>query len=520
MSLKELADKSRWALPIALLALLFLALRLPALEADPPMKLPYGINTRELWAEGAAKAHEARNYALFGHFRTNPVDNYQFWRPQAPVWVYSLAATFKLLGVSIWSARLHSVVVALLGFVALLVYARTKLSQLALLALGVFLAASHFYIQYTRVGLVEPMVNLFAVTTLLCAYRALDDPSWLFYATVSFLLGVFSKMSGLVLLPVLGVSAFVSIRRAELDAKAALSTLAPSLILLASAAVYMTSGEYRQRAAWAVAHVGYAKEGQVTVDTDKLELLSVLERYFSVKRWIDRFFLLFPVAAVCSIPAIVHTVREFARSRRVGWDELNLLWLVSVHASLQLSPLTDIRFYLCLFPPVALLGARGLDLASTALARQRGAAAALACAAIGLCLFIELPRHAAWFQARTYGVREANRQVREHVGARADAVLVGLWAPWLTLETPYKFYIVRERFNVTKEALGQLGITHLVLAPGDRSGKFVQKSFPRPFREKRALTSFDVYTQHITLYELPETLGAPRAAANADAEQP
>jgi hypothetical protein len=33
------------------------------------------------------------------------------------------------------------------------------------------------------------------------------------------------------------------------------------------------------------------------------------------------------------------------------------------------------------------------------------------------------------------------------------AVVVGLWVPWLTLETPYKFYIVRERFNVKKESL-------------------------------------------------------------------
>jgi hypothetical protein len=81
-----------------------------------------------------------------------------------------------------------------------------------------------------------------------------------------------------------------------------------------------------------------------------------------------------------------------------------------------------------------------------------------------------------------------------------------LWAPWLTLQTPYKFYIVRDYFNVTKPALARLGITHLLLAPGDRSGKHVQKSFPRQFRSKRSLDTFRVYTQPITLFELTEPI--------------
>lgn len=508
IELRKAVSRHQWTLAVVLLSVLFLALRLPALQADPPMKLPYGIHTRELWAEGAAKAHEARNYALFGSWRTNPADNYQFWRPQAPVWVYSLAGVFKVLGVSVLSARLHSVAVACLGFVALLAYGRRKLSATGLIALGIFLGVNHFYIQYTRVGLVEPMVNLFAAAMLLCAHRALDDPRWLLYASACFLLAVFSKMSGLVLLPLLVTSAVVSLRRAKLDARRTLYALAPCLILLGATAVYMTSPEYQERASWAIAHVGYAKEGQTSVDTDKLEPLQIFTRYFSGKRWVERFFLLFPVAAAFCVPAVVHTLRQFWRTKQLGWDELTLLWLLLTHASLQVSPLMNLRFYLCLFPPVALMGARGLDVTLGMLARHRGAARSVALVAFASCLAIDLPRHADWLRNRSYGVLEANRTVKQHIGAREDAVVVGLWAPWLTLETPYKFYIVRERFNVTKEALARLGVTHLLLAPGDRSGKFVQKSFPQQFRAKRPLTSFDVYTQHITLYELREPLGA------------
>ena len=122
--LKAPNSKLRSALLLVSLLLLFVGLRALALTADPPAKLPYDINTRELFAEGAAKAHEARNYALFGQWQTHPVDNYQFWRPQAPVWVYSLAAVFKLCGVSIASFRAHSILVAGAGLLLCLLYGK------------------------------------------------------------------------------------------------------------------------------------------------------------------------------------------------------------------------------------------------------------------------------------------------------------------------------------------------------------------------------------------------------------
>lgn len=490
---------------LALSLAAFAAVRLWAIEADPPATLPGGVPTRELWAEGAAKAHEARNYALFGRWQTNIADNYQFWRPQAPVWVYSLAAFFKVLGVSILTARLHSVAVATAGFAICLWYARRSLSVLGLVALGVFLGGNYFYIQYTRVGLLEPMVNLFAAATVLCCYRTLSSPAWLTAATVSFLLCVFSKMTGLVLAPILLGCAVLGLRRARLTGSDMGWAVLPSIALLVAAGVFMSSDTYLEKVIWNVAHAAYAQEGGVSVDTSRIDLSAIFERYVSPKRW-QRIFLFFPVASLLCVPALLRAARDLWRTRTVHWDTLTVLWFLAMHASLQLSPLTDVRFSLTLFPPLALLAARGLDVCLDWLRSWPRLAPTLAAATLLLSLSIDFSRQFAWFKSRTYAVRDANERVVELIGPQSDAVVVGMWAPWLTLQTPYKFYVVRDRFNVTKSALARLGITHLLLAPGDRSGKHVQKRFPRQFRSKRALGSFRVYTQTLTLFELTEPI--------------
>ena len=65
------------------LTLLFIGLRCWMLTADAPLSV-LGRDARELFAEPAAKSHEARNWAVFGAFKVSPVDDYQFWRAQSP----------------------------------------------------------------------------------------------------------------------------------------------------------------------------------------------------------------------------------------------------------------------------------------------------------------------------------------------------------------------------------------------------------------------------------------------------
>ena len=145
------------------LVLAFVALRLAFFDADPPRYLPNGYHAIELFGEPPDKSHEARNYALFGAFHTNPVDNYQFWRAQSPVWVYPLAAFYSAFGVGYAQLRTFATLGSALGLVGLLFIARRRLSTVGTGALGLFVVCDYIGLHYGRVGLLEPALNALLV---------------------------------------------------------------------------------------------------------------------------------------------------------------------------------------------------------------------------------------------------------------------------------------------------------------------------------------------------------------------
>lgn len=493
-------------LPLLGWVVVFVAIRAIALEADPPLKLPHGRPSQELWAEGAAKAQEARNWALFGRWQTNPADNYQFWRPQAPVWVYSLAAFLKLFGVTLVAHRAHSILVAALGFVVVMQYARHRLSATAWGVLGLLLAGNYYYILYTRVGLIEPMVNLFSALLVYCVYRALTQPLWLVPATWALLLAVFSKMSGLYLLPLLLIGAGVSFARGRsLGWRFWLIPGLHAAALALLAVLYMRSDAYVQRVVWVIAHMAYNRDGATEVDVTRLDPWQLPARLVDWERWRWRFFPLFPVSATLSLLTLAHTAKTWWQKRALDWDALTVLWLLAAWAPLQLTNNTYVRFYLVLFMPMALLGARGFDLALSWLKGRPTWRSALTVAVVATFLNIHGGHYRSWYVHRTHQVRDTNRRVVEVVGPR-KAVFVGMWALWLTFETPYEFYTVRNYFNIDKAAQRQLGVTHLMLRPKDLSGSIVRRNFPKPFGKKRLLERFRVKNETISLYALQKPL--------------
>jgi 4-amino-4-deoxy-L-arabinose transferase-like glycosyltransferase len=498
--------------PLALLAWVacFVIARALWVDADPPGALPNGARSQELWAEGAAKAQEARNWALFGTWQTNAADNYQFWRVQAPVWVYSLAASLKLFGAKTVVLRMHSIWVGAVGFALTLVLGRHGLRRVGWGALGAFLALSYYYVIYTRAGLLEPMVNLFAAALVLCTYLALSRPLWLVPATWALVLAVFSKMSGLFLLPVLLIGGATALYRARSSGpRAWLPPLAHAVAVLGSVVLYMSSAAYRQRVVWNVAHMAYNLDGRTEVDMERVDFGRVFERLLEPQRYHSALFPLFPVALVLCVPALVRLVRSLIRREPLGWDGLCWLWLASGFASLQLTDSTYVRFYLVLFPPVALLGARGLDLALEWLGPRRALRMALAGVTLGAFLYINVRQYADWWRKRTYQVRDTNRAVRR-LTRNQQAVFIGMWAPWLTFDTSHKFYTVRSYFNVTKPALAELGVTHLLLRPNDLSGSIFSRHFRDEFASKRKLARFRVHGNSLTLFQLREPLRAAR----------
>jgi 4-amino-4-deoxy-L-arabinose transferase-like glycosyltransferase len=499
--------------PLAVVAWVacFVIARALGVDADPPAALPNGARSQELWAEGAAKAQEARNWALFGTWQTNPADNYQFWRVQAPVWVYSLAAFLKLFGVKTIVLRMHSIAVGALGFALTLVLGRQGLRRVGWGALGTFLAFSYYYVLYTRAGLIEPMVNLFAAALVLCTYLALSRPIWLVPATWALVLAVFSKMSGLFLLPVLLVGgATASYRARRSGPRVWLPPLAHAAAVLGGVAIYMSSAAYRQRLVWNVAHMAYNKDGHTEVDMERIDFGRVFERLLEPYRYHTALFPLFPVALVLCVPALVRLVRSLSRREALGWDALCALWLASGFASLQLTDSTYVRFYLVLFPPVALLGARGLDVALEWLGPRRALRIVVVVMTLGAFAFINVRQYADWWQKRTYQVRDTNRKVRRLI-RHQRAVVIGMWAPWLTFDSRHEFYTVRSYFNVTRPALAKLGVTHLLLRRNDLSGSIFRRHFPHSFDRKRKLAQFRVHRESLTLFELREPLREARS---------
>lgn len=479
-------------------------------DADPPSALPNGARSQELWAEGAAKAQEARNWALFGRFQSNPADNYQFWRIQAPVWVYSLAATLKLFGAKTVVLRMHSIMVGALGFALTLWFGRYGLRRVGWGALGAFLALSYYYILYTRAGLLEPMVNLFSAALVLCTYLAFSRPLWLVPATWALVFAVFSKMSGLYLLPVLllgGGAALYQVRRAGY--RVWLPPLAHAGVVLGAVTLYMSSSAYRQRVVWNVAHMAYNRDGGTEVDMDRIDLAHVFVRLFDPQRYQAALFPLFPVALALCVPALVSLVLSLRRREVPRWDVLCWLWLLSAFASLQLTNSTYVRFYLVLFPPVALLGARGLDALLEWLASWRPAQVGVVVVALGAFLYINGEQYQNWWQRRTYQVRDTNRQIRKLTQGE-HAVFIGMWAPWLTFDSRHEFYTVRNYFNVTKPVLAQLGVTHLLLRPKDLSGSVFKRHYRREYSTKRKLGRFRVHGSSLTLFKLKKPLKAAR----------
>ena len=106
-----------------LLAGILLALsagaRIYRLEADPPREIVRGYQTHTHFRDEPAKAHEARNRALFGRWRLGDVDQYGLWARPSPVWAYGQYLWFSLFGVSWASARLYVVAYAVGGLTLL-----------------------------------------------------------------------------------------------------------------------------------------------------------------------------------------------------------------------------------------------------------------------------------------------------------------------------------------------------------------------------------------------------------------
>lgn len=499
-------DSRAWAI-IVVIAVLFVGIRLVYLRADLPTRLPnHSREWAELIVEGPAKAQEARNKALFGTWKTNALDNYQFWRVQSPVWVYPLSWSFRAFGVGYAQLRLHSILTAALALLAVMLIAAQRLAGWSLFASGLLIALNYYYVFFCRAGLLEPMLNSMLAVTVLCLLMALTTPLWLIGAQVAFALAFLTKQSALVLLPLLlivTVWSVVRARRSRQPTSHWVLPLASLAVITIGLVLYVCQEAYWRTVIWNFEHVLLSDARVGKVDVSRVPFGKIFDRLASWKRWRNGFFLLMPAAAPLILIDLTRMVVSMVRQRRVDpWDALAALWFLSVFASLQLTSLKSVRFLIMLIPPGALLAASGLQtllrLADQAQKRWLPERTPkLTWVVLAAVIGVVGATHGRWFVGWVskvdYVLADTNRDIEAQIGER-EAVVLGAWAAPLVFDTPYQTYYVKSTFNKSREALESMNVTHLLVRNrSDWTYRFIKKTFPDAARRAKTVKTYDLW---------------------------
>ncbi len=489
-----------------LAVLLYLAPRLSGLDADPPREIAMGSLGAELMVEPPAKAHEARNWALFGSFKINDADNYQFWRAQSPAWVYPLALSFKTFGVSYATLRTTATAFGLLGRLGMVLLAHRRFGALGAVLAAVLFGTEQFGIFFGRSGILEPVVAAWCVLGLCFLDRAFERVAWLAPAAIALVVALATKLAALPAVPVFVVFGAVALFRGEGSArKARVRWLALGALVLVVAAlgVYAASPSYTRTLAWNFQHMLFAKEGGIELDLDALDEEEMGADFDQVQKRLFRMSWMFPFTLAGTTLELGRQAYLAAR-RRTDLRELMLVaYFLSFAVGVLVPRFSGIRFLTLLAVPMALLTIQFVAAATARLAERMPlvgrvfpVAFAVSFAGYGL---------GTWAYARshmTYEIRTAAALLREHIGDRPNAVVIGLWSAPIVLETPYKHYYVKSHFNATAEALHDLAPTHTALLEGDYTRTILRREWPEAIEQGKTLATFSLRDKPMTLAEI------------------
>ncbi len=502
----------RWLVPLGVAVLvlgLMVGLRVYDLGIDPPRHVLDGYDAQAHFRDEVAKAHEARNKALYGEWYLGEHDTYRFWRRQSPVWVWSQYFWFETFGVGWTQARAFAVVHALIALAVLFWLALVRHGLAAAVVATLLLGLCWPFVVYSRLALMEAAVIGYLMLAALGLERLDADPGrarlWAPFAALAFLGACFTKQSGLLLLPPFVVAmGWIGLSHAR------------------TAAADELTGEWRERARvllrqpvmrWAL--VGLAAVAVVllvqVLDPSYGDRLRFNAKHFTrakgaspiTSAWHafwdglfgERMWLI--VTVLAPAPVMLGGL-EVLRSTVAGlraWREQRLtgapvspleavvdpveawmvLWFVLALAASLASPARAIRFQLFIVPPAAwLAGALAGRVWRQAWTRPwQGVTARVALVlAVAIPAAASLERFGAWMRDSGHTAERAGPELERLLGDR-HAVVVGEFAAQVTFETPYvHYYVRRELGSGTRDAIEAMQITHVVF---ERRGDFVRK---------------------------------------------
>ena len=509
-----------WLAALVALLLLNAGLRLVRLQADSPSLAGPFRNVAPYKDEGE-KAYEARNRVLFGQWQTHPADNFRFWRVQSPVWTYTLVLVFETLGVSYASLRLVSIFAALVVLAAGSRLLRRAGFQLGAIFWPVILGLNLYFLVYTRLGLMEPMMLAWVSLSAWFLAESQKKPGRFIPASLFFLAAIFTKQSALLFAPIWAGSGLRLLRpRQEQnptgESRANLLALgAGGLIVALPCLLALLNPDFRALVDMNFRHGFHVtEEEEMTTAGGRLALIAAS---FSPENLWQGFFRTLPSASLFGIAWIISILRRAAKKREVQFFEWMLLtWFGIGRLAAVSTPHQVVRFHLFYFVPLSLLAAMSLE----RLWRARSAGPSgrwkliagrglVAAALIYELLMTALP-WAQWVKNPRYDLLDASRRLGEVLTEEEKSlgrtpVVIGEWAGPLSLENRMLLYYVKGPFNQSREQLQAFGITHLLEStnrydPG--AGRFA-KLFPETYAPKQKVAELKVRGRELTLWRLP-----------------
>jgi hypothetical protein len=169
--------------------------------ADPPWRSTVGV----VWHDEGAWVHNARNKALFGHWRLDE------WNPVfvAPVFTGLEYLSFSAFGVGVRQARLVSAAAGFMSVLLLALGVRRIAGPLAGSIAGLLLATNYVYVMYNRAAIMEALMASFIVASWYCSTRAEKQPMWGALAGACATLAFFTKAAAAFYIGALGLLAVI-----------------------------------------------------------------------------------------------------------------------------------------------------------------------------------------------------------------------------------------------------------------------------------------------------------------------
>lgn len=514
---------------VAGLLILNAGVRLVCLHADSP-PLPNKFRNVDAYKDEGEKAYEARNRLLFGSFQISPADNFRFWRPQSPVWTYGLLGWLELAGLSYARLRLFSILWAALTLAAgsFLLFRRGYL--IGALLFPVVLGLNYYYLIFTRLGFMEPMVIALTALAAVCLAETAKRPALFFPATVFFLLAILTKQTALLFFPAwLGALLWLGYRRLRSpgpDHPRTVMILLASLVLFAAVGLALFfSPEYRELSAVNFRHVLFYRE-DLDADLVAKRVFYFVSAFAPGRLW-RGFFKMLPAASLFGAGWMGFLAWRAVKRKSVsGMEWMLAAWLVLGRAAAMFSPTQVVRFHLFYFFPLAMMAALALDRLWTKSPRSYpravsrpwrkrlfrglvigGVAYELAMTAGPWLHFAREPHYDLVENSRRLGRVLDREQART---GRVPAVIGELAGP-LALENRMRCFYVKGAFNQSREQLAGLGITHLLETDTliDFSVDRFKNLLPGPYAAREFVAEFQVRGRHLILWRVPTREEAP-----------